>query len=36
MSKKKAKTEYQKYESIFGKLKNALEKSPANIRKKII
>lgn len=34
MSKKK--TEYQKYKSIFRRLKNALEKDPANIRKKII
>lgn len=34
MSKKK--TEFQKYKSIFRKLKNALEKDPANMRKKII
>ena len=33
---KKTKTEFQKYKSIFRKLKNALEKNPANIRKKII
>lgn len=36
MSKKKTRTEYQKWKSILTKLKNALEKDPANIRRRII
>lgn len=37
MSKKKTKTEYQKWRSIFHKLSNAAEKDPKGfIRKKVI
>ena len=34
MSKKKAKTEFQKYKSIFKKLENKLEKEKAERAKK--